>query len=115
MALIKDAPSGFGLNGNYWRIVAIETHYGGPNQLWPSPAAVPVTFVHIAQYVSKQARLDGATSLQVQRIIMDGQTNGLAEDDPSYVKVPDHLPEPTRAAAYAAMKTMPAWADATDD
>lgn len=115
MALLKDAPSGFGLNGNYWRIVAVETHYGGPNQLWPSPAAVPVTFVHLAQYVSKQARLDGAMSLQVERIIMDGQSNGLSENDPGYSKSPDHLPEPTRQDAYAALKTMPAWADALDD
>lgn len=115
MALVKDVPSGFGLNGDYWRIVAIETHYGGPNQLWPSPAAVPVTFVHLAQYVSKQARLDGATSLQVQRIVMDGQGNGLPESDPAYVKAPDYLAEPTRQLAYTALKTMPAWADAIDD
>lgn len=115
MALVKPLMADIGVEGEYWRIVAIESHYGGPNQLWPSPASQPVTFVHLAQYVSKQARLNGAMSLQVKRIALDGSTNGVASDDPAFEQVPDFLPEPTRAAAYATLKTMAEWADAQDD
>jgi len=115
MALIKAKKAAIGIDGDYWRIVAVETHYGGPNQLWPSKHAKPVTFVHLAQYVSNQARRDGAMSLEVKRIVLDGETNGAAPDSPEFHKNPDYLPEPTRKAAYAAIRTMREFSDATDD
>jgi len=115
MALLKSVTSEIGVDGNYWRIIAVETHYGGPNQLWPSKHAQPVTFVHLAQYVSRKARTDGAMSLQTRRIVLDGQSNGMPPDDPAYFKNPDFLPEPTRAAAYAALKQTREFSDATDD
>ena len=115
MALIKNTKSQIGIDGNYWRIVAIETHYGGPNQLWPSKHAQPVTFVHVALYTDKKARDAGAMSLEMKRIVLDGQSNGLAPDDPQFHKNPDHLPEPTRAAAYAALKGVRDFTGASDD
>ena len=30
MALIKTKKAAVGVDGNYWRIIAVETHYGGP-------------------------------------------------------------------------------------
>jgi len=115
MALILEKQSDFGVNGNYWRIVCVESHYGGPTQLWPSKHARPTSYVHLAQYLSKEARQNGGMSLRTERVVMDGGTNGAPPDSPEYYKAPDYLPEPTRAAAYAALKTMPAWADAVDD
>ena len=115
MALIKNRKAAIGIDGDYWRIIAVETHYGGPNQLWPSPHAKPVTFVHLGQYVSKKARNDGAMSLEMKRVVFDGETNGMPPDDPSFWKNPDHLPDPTRAAAYTALKQTRDFSDATDD
>jgi len=115
MALIKAKKAAIGIDGDYWRIIAVETHYGGPNQLWPSKHAKPVTFVHLAQYVSNQARRDGAMSLDTMRLVLDGESNGLPPEDPAYYKAPDYLPEPTRKAAYAAIRTMREFSDATDD
>lgn len=113
--MIKEKKAAIGIDGNYWRIVAVETHYGGGNQLWPSAHAKPVTFVHLAQYVSAKARRDGAMSLETMRLVFDGEGNGLPPDDPQFFKNPDFLPEPTRRAAYAAIKTMRDFTDATDD
>lgn len=115
MALIKTKKAGIGIDGDYWRIIAVETHYGGNNQLWPSKHARPVTYVHVAQYVSKKARNDGAMSLDTKRIVLDGQSNGLPPEDPAYNKNPEHLPDPTRAAAYAALKETRDFLDAVDD
>ena len=70
MALIKTKKAAVGVDGNYWRIIAVETHYGGPNQLWPSKHAKPVTYVHLAQFVNKAARNDGAMSLDTVRLAM---------------------------------------------
>lgn len=115
MALIKNKKAGIGIDGDYWRIIAVESHYGGPNQLWPSEHAKPVTFVHLAQYINKKARNDGAMSLETKRIVLDGETNGMPPDDPGFHKNPDFLPEPTRKAAYAALKSTREFTDATDD
>lgn len=115
VALIKTKKAAIGVDGDYWRIIAVETHYGGPNQLWPSKSAKPVTYVHLAQYVSAQARRDGAMSLDTMRLVLDGASNGLPPEDPGYYKAPDYLPEPTRKAAYAAIRTMKEFQDATDD
>ena len=115
MALIKAKKAAIGVDGNYWRIIAVESHYGGNNQLWPSKHAKPVTFVHLAQYVSAQARRDGAMSLDTMRLVLDGESNGQPPDSPEYYKNPDFLPEPTRRNAYAAIKTMKEFMDATDD
>lgn len=115
MALIKEKKAAIGIDGSYWRIIAVESHYGGNNQLWPSPHAKPVTFVHLAQYVSKKARNEGAMSLETMRIVLDGETNGQPPDSPEYRKTPDFLPDPTRAAAYAALKELPEFSDAADD
>ena len=115
MALIKNKKAAVGVDGDYWRIIAVETHFGGPNQLWPSPHAKPVTFVHLAQYVSNQARRDGAMSLETKRIVLDGETNGMPPDDPAFHKNPDYLPDPTRRAAYTALKQTRDFLDATDD
>lgn len=115
MALIKTKKAAVGVDGNYWRIIAVETHYGGPNQLWPSQHAKPVTYVHLAQFVNKAARNDGAMSLDTVRLVLDGESNGLPPEDPGYYKAPDFLPEPTRAAAYSAIKTMKDFMDAADD
>jgi len=115
MALIKTKKAAIGVDGNYWRIIAVETHYGGPNQLWPSKHAKPVTYVHLAQFVNKAARIDGAMSLDTVRLVLDGESNGLPPEDPAYYKAPDFLPEPTRAAAYTALKTMKDFMDAADD
>ena len=114
MALIKSVKSDFGVDGDYWRIIAIETHYGGPNQLWPSPHAKPVTFIHLAQYIDQKARDGGAMSIQVKRIVLDGDDNRAPKDDPAYVKNPDPILEPTREAGYAALKTTRDWSDAVD-
>lgn len=103
MALVKSVRSSFGIDGDYWRIIGIETWYGGPNQVWPSASAMPVTFVHVAQYASKAARQEGAMSLQVKKIILNG------EDGPA------PLDDPTRAAAYTALKELAEFNDATDD
>lgn len=111
MALIKASPSDFGVNGDYWRIIGIENWYGGPNQMWPDPNAKPVTFIHVAQYASAEARKAGAMSLQTRKVVLDGQT-----DAPGYTEArPAFLPDPTRAAAYAALKAMPEFAGAADD
>jgi hypothetical protein len=115
MALLKTKKAAVGVDGSYWRIIAVETHYGGPNQLWPSQHAKPVTFVHLAQFVDKKARNDGAMSLETVRLVLDGESNGLPPEDPGYYKAPDFLPEPTRAAAYSAIKTMKDFMDAADD
>jgi hypothetical protein len=115
MALIKNKKAAIGIDGDYWRIIAVESHYGGPNQLWQDKDAKPVTFVHLAQYISKKARNDGAMSLETKRIVLDGETNGLPPDDPFFHKNPDYLPEPTRAAAYAALKQTRDFLDAADD
>lgn len=115
MALIKSLDTDVGVAGDYWRIIAVETHFGGPNQLWPSKRAKPVTFIHLAQYLNKKARNQGAMSLQVKRIVLDGESNGMPPDSPDFFKNPDFIPEPTRAAAYTALKTMRDWQDAIDD
>ena len=115
MALIKNSSTDVGVDGDYWRIIAVESHFGGPNQLWPSKSAKPVTFVHLAQYVSKAARNNGRMSLQVKRIVLDGETNGMPPDDPAFHKNPDFLPDPTRADAYTAVKTTRDFLDAVDD
>jgi len=115
MALIKNRKAAIGIDGDYWRIVAVETHYGGGNQLWVNKDAKPVTYVHLAQYVSKKARNDGAMSLETKRIVLDGETNGMPPDDPAFHKNPDYLPDPTRAAAYAALRKTRDFLDAVDD
>lgn len=115
MALIKNKKAAIGIDGDYWRITAIETHFGGPTQLWPDPTSKPITFVHLALYISKKARNDGAMSLETKRIVLDGETNGLPPDDPFFHKNPDYLPDPTRRAAYTALKQTRDFLDATDD
>jgi hypothetical protein len=115
MALLKTKRAAVGVDGNYWRIIAVETHFGGPNQLWPSRHAKPVTYVHLAQYVDKAARNADAMSLETVRLVLDGESNGLPPDDPGYYKAPDYIPDPTRAAAYTAIKGMKDFLDAADD
>lgn len=115
MALIKNKRAAIGIDGDYWRITAVETHFGGPTQLWPDANAKPITFVHLSQYISKQARNAGAMSLETKRIVLDGETNGLPPNDPAFHKNPDYLPDPTRRAAYTALKQTRDFLDATDD
>ena len=104
MALLKNKRSLIGIDGDYWRIVAVETRY-----------IDAVTVVHIAQYVSKRARNEGAVPLETKRIVLDGETNGMPVDDPAFHKNPDFLPEPTRANAYTALKQTRDFLDAVDD
>jgi len=115
MALIKNRKAAIGIDGDYWRIIGVETYYGGPNQISQDKDAKPVTFVHLGLYISKKARNEGAMSLEAKRIVLDGETNGLPPDDPGFHKNPDYLPEPTRAAAYAALRKTRDFLDAVDD
>jgi hypothetical protein len=115
MGLKLSKKSDIGVDGDYWRIISIETHYGGPNQVWPSKTAQPITYVNVAQYVSKAARDNKSMSMKVERFVLDGQSNGLPPEDPGYYKAPNYLPEPTRAAAYAAIKTLPFFQSAEDE
>lgn len=119
---LSNSKNDFAIPADYWRIIAVETHYGGPNQLWPSKHAKPVTFVHVALYASKEARDAGAMSLKVERIVLDGERTGEPELDKDGKPIEgtskrnvDYLPEPTRAAAYAALKKLKQFKDAIDD
>lgn len=119
---LSNSKNDFAIPADYWRIIAVETHYGGPNQLWPSKHAKPVTFVHVALYASKEARDAGAMSLRTERIVLDGERTGEPELDENGQVIegkskrnPDFLPEPTRAAAYAALKKLKQFKDALDD
>lgn len=119
---LSNSKNDFAIPADYWRIIADETHYGGPNQLWPSKHAKPVTFVHVALYASKEARDAGAMSLRTERIVLDGEREGSPEigEDGKMIpgtekRRPDFLPEPTRAAAYAALKQLKQFKDALDD
>lgn len=111
MALIKTKKAASGIDGDYWRVVAVETQFGGPNHDWPNL----VSFVTLGLYASKQIRNAGGGPLEIQRIMLDGQTNGRPPDDVSFHKNPDPLLEPTRKNAYAALKQMRDFLDATDD
>lgn len=111
MALIKNKKAAIGIDGDYWRIIAIETQYGGPNHLWETP----ITFVTLGLYASKRIRNEGGGPLETRRIQLDGQTNGMPPIDPSFHKNPDPLLEPTRKNAYAAIRTMRDFLDAVDD
>ena len=111
MALIKNKKSVVGIDGNYWRIIAIETQFGGPNHLWETP----VTFVTLGLYASKRIRNEGGGPLEIKKVMLDGQTNGMSPDDPSFHKNPYPILDPTRKNAYAALKGMRDFLDATDD
>lgn len=114
MALRKRMKSNFGVDADYWRIIGVENWFGGaPNQVWPNKSP-PVTFVHVALYASREARDSDAMSLEVRRIVLDGQTNGQPPKSPEFRKTPDALPEASRDLAYEALKQLPEFAGAED-
>ena len=106
MALIKKVLTDFGIDGEYWRIIAIESYFGEPRR---------ATVIHLAQYVNKASRNKGGRPLQIKRVMFDGETNGFRPEEPEFSKNPDFLPDPTQADAYTALKQTSSFLDAVDD
>lgn len=94
MALQISKATDFGVNALYWRIVGANIDYAPTEQL----------VVRLGGYATEAARASGAEPLTTRELVFSGSAGASGP----------FVAEPTRAQAYAAIKSIPGWESATD-